>query len=420
MQELKTGEALLNFRGTLRSRATEAHYLFLLQRYAAFRKTLDLEDIIEQDSKSQKMAVAYIREFLLSLQVGAKLSAGSISNYRLALKHFYDMNDIALNWKKIAKFARMEDTNGGIKEKDRAYTRQEIQTILQHAASPKVRAIILLMASSGIRVGAIQYLRMKHLTKVPFASESVKEGDQQHQYYCYQFLIYPGHKEEYITFCTPEAAQAIDSYLAFRTRAGEKLDQHSPVFRTDFYPTDLFKVRNAIKPMTTVGISKAMYSALKAAGLFTTPVTTESDDESGRNRRHEVQRNHGFRKFANTQMVLANVNGAAKEMLLGHSIGLDDRYYRPTTQQLFDEYAKTIDQLTINEENRLRRKVDACSEKLESEKQKENRISVLEKQMHSLVSTLSKLTEQRQVNTVAQTLYSSGILKEGAVEATEK
>ena len=63
---------------------------------------------------------------------------------------------------------------------------------------------------------------------------------------------------------------------------------------------------------------------------------------------------------------------------------------------------------------------DAYSETLESEKQKEDRVSVLEKQfnvmqsqMQSLLSTLSKLTEQGQVNAVAQTLYSSGILKEG-------
>ena len=62
---------------------------------------------------------------------------------------------------------------------------------------------------------------------------------------------------------------------------------------------------------------------------------------------------------------------------------------------------------------------DAYSETLESEKQKDDRVSVLEKQMQSLVSTLTKLTEQGQVNTVAQTLYSSGILKEGA-GATEK
>jgi integrase len=56
---------------------------------------------------------------------------------------------------------------------------------------------------------------------------------------------------------------------------------------------------------------------------------------------------------------------------------------------------------------------DAYSETLESEKRKDDRVSVLEKQMQSLVSTLSKMTEQAQVNTVAQTLYSSGILKEG-------
>ena len=69
---------------------------------------------------------------------------------------------------------------------------------------------------------------------------------------------------------------------------------------------------------------------------------------------------------------------------------------------------------------------DAYSETLESEKQKEDKLSIMEKrfnamqsQMQSLVSTLSKLTEQGQVNTVAQTLYSSGILKEGA-QAAEK
>jgi len=41
-------------------------------------------------------------------------------------------------------------------------------------------------------------------------------------------------------------------------------------------------------------------------------------------------------------------------------------------------------------------------------------IAVLENKMRSLISTLSHITEQDQVNTVAQTLYSSGTLKEGA------
>ena len=105
-------------------------------------------------------------------------------------------------------------------------------------------------------------------------------------------------------------------------------------------------------------------------------------------------------------------------MLLGHSTGLDDKYYRPG--DLLQEYLKAIDALTINEENRLKKKVEVLKAKRDEiemlkgqVQQKEDRLSVIEKQMQSLVSTLSKLTEQGQVNAVAQTLYSSGILKEG-------
>jgi len=82
------GEAYLNFTGTLRTKATLKHYLFLIQRYAAFRKTLDLDKIVSDDSQNTRLASAHIREFLLSLQA-KKLSPGSLANYRHALKHFY-------------------------------------------------------------------------------------------------------------------------------------------------------------------------------------------------------------------------------------------------------------------------------------------------------------------------------------------
>jgi predicted nucleic acid-binding Zn-ribbon protein len=92
--------------------------------------------------------------------------------------------------------------------------------------------------------------------------------------------------------------------------------------------------------------------------------------------------------------------------------------------KLLEEYSKAIDNLTINEENRLRKKVEVLKAKRDEiemvkgqVQQTDDRLNVIEKQIQSLVSTLSKLTEQGQVNTVAQTLYSSGILKEGK-EAT--
>ena len=45
-------------------------------------------------------------------------------------------------------------------------------------------------------------------------------------------------------------------------------------------------------------------------------------------------------------------------MLLGHKIGLASAYYRPSEEEMLQEYYKAIDLLTINEENRLKRKVE--------------------------------------------------------------
>jgi hypothetical protein len=44
-------------------------------------------------------------------------------------------------------------------------------------------------------------------------------------------------------------------------------------------------------------------------------------------------------------------------MLLGHKIGLASAYYKPTEQEMLDEYQKAVNNLTINEENRLKIKV---------------------------------------------------------------
>jgi hypothetical protein len=109
---------------------------------------------------------------------------------------------------------------------------------------------------------------------------------------------------------------------------------------------------------------------------------------------------------------------------MGHSVQLDEVYYDKGSEKskakLLEEYSRAIDYLTINEENRLRKKVEVLKAKRDEiemlkgqVQQKDDRLSVKEKQMQSLVSTLSILTQQGQVNTLAKSLYSSGILKEG-------
>jgi chromosome segregation ATPase len=66
-----------------------------------------------------------------------------------------------------------------------------------------------------------------------------------------------------------------------------------------------------------------------------------------------------MRKFNLTSLVSADVNPIVKEMLIGHksSLGLDNNYYKPTEQQVLQEYLKAVDLLTIYDENRLKKKV---------------------------------------------------------------
>jgi hypothetical protein len=45
-----------------------------------------------------------IRDYIIYLKANRKLSSNSINLYIAAIAHFYSMNNIRLNWKRLAKF----------------------------------------------------------------------------------------------------------------------------------------------------------------------------------------------------------------------------------------------------------------------------------------------------------------------------
>ena len=68
---------------------------------------------------------------------------------------------------------------------------------------------------------------------------------------------------------------------------------------------------------------------------------------------------------------------------------------------------------------------DAYSETLESEKQKEDKLSVMEERfnnmqsmLESLITALSETGDQQQFNLMAEKLVTSGVLKAATVEKT--
>jgi hypothetical protein len=98
-----------------------------------------------------------------------------------------------------------------------------------------------------------------------------------------------------------------------------------------------------------------------------TSTIAESLDSTTKNKeirkRKEIAQHHGFRKFTHTTMTNKKINPEVREMLLGHSIGLSGAYYRPSASEMLNEYLLVVNDLTINDENRLSKKVQELQEK---------------------------------------------------------
>jgi len=313
-------DVYLNFINSIKSDVTRTIYEYNLRQFMEFCGIDKFEDLIGQQDR--------IIPHLMSLRE-RKSSYNSISTRLNAIYHFYDMNDISLNKKKI----RMFKGEYFRKVVDRAYTREEIKKILD-VSDLRSKIIVLLMASSGIRIGSLPDIRIRNLEKINNI---------------YKITIYEGSNSQYYTFCTPECTYFIDAYLEYRKQNGETLNKDSFLIRDQFDITDLEQIRNKSKGMTIHGIQSLLGVLLLKASVRTV-IHTQN--------RKEVARAHGLRKYFTTQCINSKVNPEIREMLLGHKIGLASCYYRPTQEDMLNEYMKAVNLLTISEENRLKLKLE--------------------------------------------------------------
>jgi integrase len=212
----------------------------------------------------------------------------------------------------------------------------------------RVKALILFLASTGVRIRAIVDLKLQDLVSIP-------------TYDLYQVKVYSDSKESYFTFSTPEAAKAINTYLSYRERYGEKLTPKSPVFRDQFDRNDPASI-HSVQPLKLRAVERLISRTIEKSGIRTVERQTELHNEHGKVRKN-VRLTTGFRKFFDTRLIYADVKPAIKEMFMGHSIGLDDHYFKPGENDMLQEYLKAVDYLTMNEENRLKIKVGELIEK---------------------------------------------------------
>ena len=95
-----------------------------------------------------------------------------------------------INWKKITKGI----PSGRKSANDRAPTMEELK-LLSEYPDRRIKPIVYLMASSGIRIGAFDTMKWKDIQPLVKNDKVIAA----------KLVVYSGDEEEYFTFMTPEA-----------------------------------------------------------------------------------------------------------------------------------------------------------------------------------------------------------------------
>jgi hypothetical protein len=340
-----------------------------------------------------------------------EIAESTISNYYKAIKLFCEMNDSAqlINWKLTTRGM----PRGRQAAIDRAPTVEEIQELIEYP-DRRIKPIVCIMVSSGIRIGAWDYLQWKHVIPMTNSSGEIIAA---------KLIVYAVDREEYYTFITPEAHSSLKEWMHFRTSYGEKISGESWLMRDIWQTTNLdygakWGLATNPKRLKSSGIKRLLERALWEQGIRQ-PLREGA-------KRHEWKAAHGFRKFykSRAEQVMRPIN---VEITMGHNIGISASYYKPTEREVSDDYVKAIDLLTINSDKIvLQKQVEELNEKSKNNEyiirgkleEKDEQIKNLSERFNSMQSMLEKVitaTTQvqnpQQFSAIAQSLFTSGVLK---------
>jgi integrase len=318
--EFETDRIYSNFINSLKSEETKIKYDYCIKNFMTFVDQKDYSALLKINVEER------IIDYILRLRK-LKLSSNTIRTRVASIYHFYAMNDVILNKTKINKY------HGEFRKviKDRPYSHEEIHRLLQ-IADLRMKVCILLMASAGLRFGAIPDLKMKHLEKVDNL---------------YKITVYENSNQEYTTYCTAECSNFIDDYINYRERNGENITPESYLIRDHFDDYAPLSVKQKARPITKHTIREIIAKLLV---------------KSGTRQVREVHLTHGFRKFFTNQLFEADLKTEYRWSLEGHKLKGNDPYYiRISEKLLLEQYRKGSNNLTINEENRLKMKVQTLT-----------------------------------------------------------
>jgi integrase len=354
----------------LNSRETQIHYKIRMGYFFGYLN-LPGNDVEEQgqafiarardnptDSSSSSSS-SYVEECIIDYFDYQKqrvkshhLAASSLKSLFSPIKLFCEMHklDRSVSWRIITRgFPK-----GRAAANDRIPTIEEIRKLVEYP-DHRIKPIVYTMVSSGIRLGAWDYLRWKHVT--PIREESTGK------LLAAKLLVYAGEPEEYISFISPQAYNALKKYMDFRASHGEEIKPDSHLIRNIWRVVDIKRKKpssssennnsnsnnnnrggrvglaTAPKGLSSVAIKRILIRAQVEQGI-----RHELPDGI---RRHEWKGAHGFRKFFETYAEASGIKTSSVKILMAHSLGVEDSYNKPTVDMLLEQYLNAVPMLTI-------------------------------------------------------------------------
>jgi integrase len=200
----------------INSPLTKEKYVPRLNRFFEFinlKGTIQEKSIsfVKDGTDNPSWAVASVIKYLQMIKERIEkkeITAATALNYVKTIKLFCEMNDVLLPWKRITRGLPKPRRYAN----DRAPTIEEIRKIIEYP-DRRIKSIVLTMASSGMRLGAWDHLRWKHIIPIKMEGKIVAG----------KIIVYEGDPEEYFSFITPEAYFELEKWLLYRGICGKKM-----------------------------------------------------------------------------------------------------------------------------------------------------------------------------------------------------
>jgi hypothetical protein len=154
-----------NDQGKIQDQASQIFDFIELEIEVGNRSLEDKARLFAKNSKSDfNWAFANLLKFIRFQKDRAdkkEITAATVRNYVKSIKLFCDMADIPIPWKKITR----ELPKGKKYADDRIPTIEEIRKVVEYP-DRRIKSIVYTMASSGIRIGAWDYLQWGHIRPI--------------------------------------------------------------------------------------------------------------------------------------------------------------------------------------------------------------------------------------------------------------